>query len=142
MNLPEVQKLLIKHESCELFPYKCTAGKLTIGVGRNLEDKGITSEEALYLFNNDIRVCIKDLEWFFFPDQFNQFSDSIQSVLVNMRFQLGHTGLKKFKKMIFAFRNKDFAEAVVQMKDSKWHNQVTKRADELIKMVEGEICLG
>jgi len=139
MNLSNVQKLLIKHEGCELFPYKCTAGKLTIGVGRNLEDRGISSEEALYLFNNDIRACVTDLELVFFPDQFNFFPDNIQSVLINMRFQLGSSGLKRFKKMLQAFRFEDYKEAAIQMKDSRWYSQVTKRADELIKMVEGEI---
>jgi len=137
MNLPNVQKLLIEHEGCALKPYKCTAGKTTIGVGRNLEDKGISSEEALYLFNNDIRACVTDLELFFFPKQFLSFPDNIQSVLINMRFQLGHTGLKRFKKMLQAFRLEDYREAAIQMKDSQWYKQVPKRAKELIQMVRG-----
>ena len=75
----------------------------------------------------------------FFPDQFLFFPESIQSVLVNMRFQLGHTGLKKFKKMLAAFRNVDYAEAVIQMEDSQWFSQVPKRAMELITIVKREI---
>ena len=45
---------LKRHESLELKPYKCTSGKLTIGVGRNLEDIGITEQEAELLLLNDI----------------------------------------------------------------------------------------
>ena len=45
--------LLIRHEGIKLKPYHCTSGKLTIGIGRNLEDRGITKEEAIYLLNND-----------------------------------------------------------------------------------------
>lgn len=138
MNIEAIKDLLKKHEGCVLFPYKCTADKITIGYGRNLDDKGITQKEALFLFDNDVRACIKDLEFFFFQD-FYSFPDNIQSVLINMRFQLGHTGFKRFKKMIFAFRNKDYKEAAVQMKDSKWFIQVPNRAKELIKMVEAEI---
>jgi lysozyme len=52
---------LIKHEGLRLKPYHCPAGKLTIGVGRNLEDKGITEEEAVMLLENDIQECLKDL---------------------------------------------------------------------------------
>ena len=42
-----IERQLIEHEGLEQKVYRCTAGKLTIGVGRNLEDKGITEEEAL-----------------------------------------------------------------------------------------------
>jgi len=135
----DVKKLLIKHEGLELHPYKCTAGKWSIGIGRNLNSKGITQEEALHLFNNDVNQCTKDLMFSFFPNQFLSFPESIQSVLINMRFQLGHTRLKKFKKMLVAFRNEDYAEAAIQMEDSHWFSQVPKRAKELITIVKKEI---
>ena len=44
-----------------LYPYNCSEGKLTLGIGRNLDDRGITEEEALYLLNNDIEAVQKDL---------------------------------------------------------------------------------
>ena len=46
MNINPVAHLIKKHEGLSLKPYKCTAGKLTIGYGRNIEDKGISQEEA------------------------------------------------------------------------------------------------
>lgn len=49
-----IEDQLILHERLKLKPYRCSAGKLTIGVGRNLEDKGISEEEALFLLRNDI----------------------------------------------------------------------------------------
>ena len=45
-----------KHEGLRLYPYNCSEGKLTLGIGRNLDDRGITEEEALYLLNNDIEA--------------------------------------------------------------------------------------
>lgn len=54
MNMMLLKQILIQHEGLRLFPYKCTAGKLTIGVGRNLETRGITHDEAIYLLENDI----------------------------------------------------------------------------------------
>ena len=52
--MTELERLLIYHEGLRLGVYRCPAGKLTIGVGRNLEDRGITEEEAYYLLRNDI----------------------------------------------------------------------------------------
>ena len=57
MNREKLIDQLIEHESLELFPYKCTADRWTLGVGRNISDKGITREEALYLLNNDVVLC-------------------------------------------------------------------------------------
>ena len=56
---------LTKHEGLRLKPYHCPAGKLTIGIGRNLEDKGITEKEAVMLLENDIHECIEDLKTIF-----------------------------------------------------------------------------
>ena len=35
-------ELIKYHEKYRRFPYRCTAGKLTIGYGWNLDDNGIT----------------------------------------------------------------------------------------------------
>ncbi len=139
MDSQKIKTLLIRHEGIRLFPYKCSQKKLTIGIGRNIEEKGITKKEALFLLDTDIEQCELDLATMIFPGQFYLFPENIQLVLVNMRFQLGHQGFKKFKKMIYAFQICDYQEAVVQMKDSKWAGQVPTRAKELILMVEKEI---
>jgi lysozyme len=139
MDAQKIKTLLIRHEGLKFFPYKCSQGKLTIGIGRNIEDKGITKEEALFMLDTDIEQCEHDLAMLIFPEQFYLFPQNIQLVLVNMRFQLGHKGFKSFKKMIYAFQTADYQEAVVQMKDSKWAGQVPTRAKELILMVEKEI---
>lgn len=48
--------MLIRHDGLRLKPYRDTRNKLTIGVGRNLDDVGITREEALMLPNNEIAM--------------------------------------------------------------------------------------
>jgi len=60
-----IEKQLIDHEGMEKKVYRCPAGKLTVGIGRNLEDKGITEEEALFLLRNDIAECEDDLRSIF-----------------------------------------------------------------------------
>ena len=101
MKYAEIEKQLIKHEGLRLKPYKCPAGRLTLGIGRNLDDKGITEKEALYLLKNDIVECMNDLD-IIFLDQFNTWPDNIQMALIDMRFQLGGKGFRKFKRMIIS----------------------------------------
>jgi len=134
MTLKKIKDQLIFHEGLRLKPYHCSAGKLTIGIGRNLEDKGITEKEALMLLENDIQECIKDLKTIF--TEFDMLPESVQSVLVDMRFNLGHKGFRKFKNMIKAVRQQDFNQAAAEMKDSRWYYQVGKRAERLTKMME------
>ena len=139
MNFEKLQDQLIKHEGLELFPYKCPAGKLTIGIGRNLEDKGITEKEALMLLENDIQECLEDLKTIF--NKFDMLPESAQRVLVDMRFNLGHAGFRKFKNMIKAVKQQDFQSAVREMRDSLWYHQVGKRAERLTEMMQDSEAL-
>ena len=72
---------LTKHEGLRLKPYHCPAGKLTIGIGRNLEDKGITEKEARMLLENDIQECIQDLKIVF--QAFDLLPEPARRVLVD-----------------------------------------------------------
>mgnify|MGYP000952685615 FL=1 len=137
MNRQRVRDMLVKHEGIRLHPYRCPAGKLTIGIGRNIEDAGISEKEAFYLLDNDINECIGDLSKNLFPFSFDLLPGPVQEVLVSMRFQLGAGGFRGFKKMIRAVRDEDWPGMIREMKDSNWHDQVPKRAGELIKMIEG-----
>jgi len=124
---------LTKHESLRLKPYHCPAGKLTIGIGRNLEDKGITEKEALMLLENDIHECIEDLKIIF--QTFDLLPEPARRVLVDMRFNLGPNRFRHFKKMIAAVKDQNFTQAAVEMKDSRWYTQVGQRARTLVKMM-------
>jgi len=152
MNIKEITDQLIRHEGLRLKPYHCPAGRLTIGVGRNLEDKGITENEAVMLLENDVQECIADLKDIFQDDsepidapdttadkenRFDLLPESTQRVLVDMRFNLGYQGFRKFKKMIKAVKQQDFHTAAREMKDSRWYHQVGERAKRLTEMMQG-----
>lgn len=126
---------LVRDEGYRQFPYRCTAGRLTIGIGRNIDDVGVSKAEAEYLLVRDILSSTTDLQNIF--TEFNIFPDDIQRVLINMRFQLGFMRFRAFKKMIEAARNRQWSEMARQMKDSSWYKQVPERANRLIKLVEG-----
>jgi lysozyme len=124
---------LTTHEGLRLKPYLCPAGKLTIGIGRNLEGKGITKQEAVMLLENDIQECLDDLIPLF--DAFDTLPEPVRQVLVDMRFNLGPGRFRQFKKMIAAVNTRNFPQAAAQMKASRWYLQVGKRAETLTAMM-------
>ena len=125
--------MLRDDEGLRLKPYHCTADKLTIGYGRNLEDRGISESEAEFLLANDVSEIHEDLSEIY--DFFEYLSPTRKAVLINMAFNLGLNGLSKFKKMIKAIEDDDYAEAALQMLSSRWANQVGKRAQRLSKLM-------
>lgn len=133
MNRDRLRALLIKHEALRLKPYADTAGKLTIGVGRNLEDVGISEQEAMFLLENDIgkavAYCRQAFPWF------NALCDSRQNVVASMAFNLGAAKLAEFKKMLAAIAKSDFETAANEMLCSAWAGQVGPRAVELAQMM-------
>ncbi len=129
---------LIQHEGLKLKPYRCTAGKLTIGVGRNLEDKGLTKSEALFLLTNDVleakSLCQQAFSFF------DELTPVRQEVLIEMAFNLGINGLKKFQKCLTALEKKEYQKAGQEMLNSSWAKQVKTRAKTLAHLMQkGEV---
>lgn len=133
MNLEKLQQQLEAHEGCVLKPYTDTVGKLTIGIGRNLTDKGITEHEARYLLAYDIDECVADLTSAF--PWFVRLDDVRQRVLLDMRFNLGPVGLRKFKQTLALVERGDYVKASENMLASKWAGQVKGRARRLARMM-------
>ena len=126
-------ELIKRHEGFRLKPYKCTAGKTTIGYGRNLDDNGIRPDEANLMLRNDMAECESVL--IDRMDHWNALSDVRQAVLVNMVFNLGWPRFSKFKNMIAAVNDGYFDKAAYEMLDSQWATQVGNRAKELSEMM-------
>lgn len=129
-----LKKLLELHEGKKRFPYRCPAGKLTIGIGRNLEDKGLSNDEIDYLFKNDIRECVLDLSGII--KDFFHLDEVRQAALIDMRFNLGPGGFRSFKKFIKEVNNRNFLRASEEMRNSKWFRQVGERSKRLCKMMQ------
>lgn len=123
---------LMRDEGVRLTVYKDSLGIETIGVGRNLRDKGISHDEALFLLENDLDECIHDLSvfpWFVALDPVRQ------RVLTNMRFNLGPSRLRSFKHTLAAVARGDYEAAAKGMMASKWARQVGQRATRLAQMM-------
>jgi len=116
------------HEGLRLKPYKCTAGKTTIGYGRNLDDVGLSNEEAEYLLMHDLESAEKEAEKL---DCYKKLNQNRKDILIEMVFNLGYPRLCGFKKMIQALDRGDYDGAANEMLDSKWARDVGDRANTL-----------
>jgi len=151
---------LILHEGLRLEVYKCPAGYWTIGMGRNLEGKplrkeeqeyifkrsglapdevievlkerGITKDEALFLLREDIADAEKDLQHF---DWFPRLDPVRRKVVLDMRYNLGPTRFRGFRKMIAALARGDYKAAAAEMVDSRWYREVGNRSKRLVRMM-------
>ena len=151
---------LILHEGLRLEVYKCPADYWTVGVGRNLEGKpltkseqerilgrsgltpdqvisilkerGVTKDEALFLLANDIEVEIIDLSNF---DWFGGLDPVRKKVDIFMRYNLGPTRFRQFRRMIAALSVGDYKIASWEMHNSIWYNQVGNRGKRLVRMM-------
>ena len=133
MNREQLIEELKRDEGVVLTLYQCSAGKNTIGVGRNLDDRGITDDESDYLLGNDINICIEELTNAF--PWFKDLSDTRQRVMVNMCFNLGLSRLMGFKKFLAAMEAGEWETAGVEMLDSRWAVQVGPRSTRLKDLV-------
>ena len=128
-DMDKMIEQLVDHEGLELHPYEDSLGILTIGVGRNLEERGISEDEAFYLLANDI-----DIIWDELIKQHpivEDLDDQRQMILLDMAFNMGVPRLGKFKKMWAAIEDGDMIEASKQARDSRWADQVGRRAERL-----------
>lgn len=129
MNVVELTK---RHEGFRSHPYTCTAGKLSVGYGRNLDDVGLDEEEATYLLERDIERARAVLR---LEPYWLDLGEVRQAVLLDMAVNLGLAGLGRFKKMRAALAAGDYMRAAAEMVDSLWYRQVGQRARRLVEMM-------
>ncbi len=129
MDVDELAREIKRDEGEELFPYEDTVGKITIGVGRNLTDRGISEAEASILLNNDIQIVEDELSrkapwWTDLPEP-------AQRGLANMCVNLGWSRLSEFRNMLQALQDGDYNRAADEALDSRWAQQVGAWAERI-----------
>ena len=126
LTTTDLESTLVRDEGLVKLAYEDSVGKVTIGVGRNLDDLGITEDEAIYLLRNDIdrvKMEVEDrCEWVAGLDE------ARRNVVYNMVFNMGIVRFLGFKKTINLIAQGDYVGASVEMMDSKWAHQVGVRA--------------
>lgn len=117
-------------EGVMLKPYKDTAGKITIGIGRNLTDDGISQAEMLVLYNTDIMMVTTDLDadltWW------REKPDNVQRVLINLCFNMGWTKLSAFHTFLQLIEQDDIEGAIADLEGTAWFGEVGLRGPRMV----------
>lgn len=140
----DLMSRIMEDEGLRLHAYYCSAGKLTIGYGRNIDQsggKGITQAEAVYLLAHDIQECEYDVREFYGPLMWDRIGLVRQNALINMRFQLGPTGFRRFELMHAAIRSGDWDMAASEAMDSDWATQTRNRALRIAQELRSGVSL-
>ncbi len=128
-----IEEQLRKHEGVRSKPYVDTVGKVTIGVGRNLTDVGLSDSEIDILLKNDIDRAVADLDrelsWW------RKLNEARQRVMIDLCFNLGIGSLLGFKNTLHFIETGDYNSAATNLLKSKYASQVGIRADTLAKML-------
>lgn len=124
--IKELTAHLIEFEGLRLMPYHCTSGKLTIGVGRNLDDRGITEDEAMILLANDIKIVQEELfaRW----DWMLDLPPRAQMVMMDLAFNMGVPAISNFQNMLRDLKDGKWEKAAINLLDSRYAQQVGRRA--------------
>jgi lysozyme len=143
-----VTEQLKRHEGCRLVPYDDATGKpikpgtlvkghVTIGIGRNLEARPISEQDAEELLIEDIDSTVSEIKGNrYLAEIYRGLNEYRKSVLINMCFNMGLKSLLGFKNTLALIRVGAFERAADNMLMSQWANQVGNRAKELAKIMK------
>ena len=125
LDLDLIRKRLIDFEGMVLHVYTCSQGHLSLGVGRNLDAKGISEDEAMHLLENDIKEVISRLDENL--PSWNTYPLKAQYVLIDLCFNMGWGTLSTFRKFLKALEEKRYLDAAAELEDSRYCSQVGRR---------------
>jgi lysozyme len=127
-------KMLIKHEGVRNTVYDDVGGIPHIGVGRNLRDVGLSDDEVAYLLENDVRRISEQAQNSF--SWYGKLDPVRQEAVLNLIFNVGIGGIKKFVKAIKGMEDEDYVTAAEEFYDSRWATQVGQRSIEVCHMIQ------
>ena len=137
MSSDKLFEMLRRHEGVKQFAYRCTANKITIGVGRCVDEDGgigLCDAEIDFLLSNDVDRVEVELENNF--SWYKNLNDARKDAMVSIAFNLGLTRLLKFEKALGFMAGGDYIMAGMEFDNSLWSKQVGARAEELCQMIE------
>ena len=142
MNRDSVYEQLKIDEGVVYEIYEDHLGYATFGIGHLVKEEDpdygqpvgtkVAYQRVMDCFRQDCDVAIRECSALYREDYFEDFPGEVQEILVNMMFNLGRPRLSGFKKMNKALKEGDWKEAAKEGRDSRWHKQVTKRAERLM----------
>jgi GH24 family phage-related lysozyme (muramidase) len=144
MNIDELRQEIQNDEGRVNSVYLDHLNLPTVGIGHLIKESDpehglpvgtvVDDERVNELFDQDIKVTLSECEQLY--ENFNDLPEEVQKILANMMFNLGRPRLSKFRKLCKAVAERNWQECAVQMEDSRWHRQVTNRANRLISRMK------
>jgi GH24 family phage-related lysozyme (muramidase) len=144
MNIDELRQEIQNDEGRVNSVYLDHLNLATVGIGHLIKESdpehglpvgtSVDDERINELFDQDIKVTLSECKQLY--GNFNDLPEEVQKILANMMFNLGRPRLSKFRKLCKAVADRDWQECAVQMEDSRWHKQVTNRANRLISRMK------
>ncbi len=143
-----LKELLINHEGKKLKPYRCTAGKLSIGIGHNIDANGLPSDIQAYLdeygeitdemvdilFDIDSQNAMNDCRKLY--PSFDSFSDNRQMALIDFLFNVGYVTARTFKNTNKAINEERWEDAGNNFINSLWYKQVGNRGKDIVSLIK------
>ncbi len=146
MDRKAVYAQLKADEGCEFKIYLDHLGYPTFGVGHLIVEgdpehgqevgERVSEERVFQAFDRDLETAINECKILYTEDGWNKLPGEVQEVLVNMMFNMGRPRLGGFRKFNGAILKGDWKTAAIEGRDSKWHKQVTNRAERLMHRLE------
>ena len=144
MDISKLKDQLIIDEGVKYETYLDHLSLKTCGIGHlcredepeyDLELGAEVSEDRVTeLFEQDIQSVIQDCKKVY--DDWDKLPEEVKQIVANMMFNLGRPRYSKFRKHIQAVMDGNWQESANQMRQSRWHKQVTNRAERLCKRME------
>jgi len=135
MNLEQLKKSLVLHEGMRVMMYDCPAGYKTIGVGHNLEARGITEHAAMMILEDDIKQTMDELDHAI-GDWWRELPEAAALGLVELAFQIGAGGVSKFQNSLRLIKDKAPPETILmELMDSMWARQTPNRAEVVARRI-------
>jgi lysozyme len=132
----DLLKQIKEHEGLRLKPYKCPAGRLTIGYGHNLEDNGLSKTACEFILFEDIEEAKRNLYTIFTRDFFDSLSNNQKIALIDMMFNLGLSKFLTFKKFIKAVKERNWDKASAEIINSRAYQQNKSRYKKLSEQIK------
>ena len=144
MNIDQLREDLKVDEGVKYEIYLDLLGLPTCGIGHLITDQDpehgleggtkVDEERVNELFDQDVEVTTNECRLLY--NNFDDLPEEVQRIIANMMFNMGRPRLSRFHKMKQAVDSGDWSEAAAQMKDSRWYNQVTNRAQRLVDRMQ------
>jgi|TARA_R110002153_G_scaffold22520_1_gene73894 GH24 family phage-related lysozyme (muramidase) len=144
MNIDILREQLIIDEGQVNEIYKDHLGYATFGIGHLVIESDpecgmsvgtpISEERTIECFEQDVQSVLKDCR--ILHEGWEDYPEEVKQVIANMMFNMGRTRLTKFKNHNAALKSRDWNKAAIEGRDSRWHKQVTNRAERLMSRLE------